>query len=219
MTISIFQFILLFQTLLSHESIISICHAQEWEELDFAPSRSRSPDAMDIDYGGNHPWEYIRLGRKERRTKNKNEFGQFFRPIRIKFILPSGETIKSYQKEDPVVWQERYDTFVRKILPQAQLHWNTTLKTVPVRGNLVIGLDPREKRENSISNCPVIRDPEHIHSTEGIPHADLAIYVDLGEDKCSNDESLRLPHGLVCELDQFDRPIAGECALHVIEKL
>ena len=177
---------------------------------DAAPIRERSPSSPKINYGGIHPFEQGSQNKRRTQLIEEEDTAELYKPLRIHLDTTGLE--KFLIINDSSSRTEKINTLMQTILPDALLYWTSTLKVIPVEGNLFIGKEVNEARsEGRYTNCPILfQDPPHSHSVDGVPNTDIVIYVDPGGPECDNSKGTVLPYALVCELDQFDRPIAGK---------
>ncbi|KAL7447590.1 hypothetical protein ACHAXS_013072 [Conticribra weissflogii] len=175
-----------------------------------------------VNYGGNgHPYEKIRRLR-ERRTQlsvgdakiaglqepeadivNDPEVNRIisegnasFRPLRIHFDTTELDQW-SFQSTRSAA---RVNYLVNHVLPRMAQTWSSALAVIPVAENLRI----------DYNYCP-FGDPLTSPSLqpEGVPNADLVIYVTANSAVCTDENFKVLASAFSCFWDQFERPIAG----------
>lgn len=148
----------------------------------------------------------ILLERKGRglQEEDDDEEEDVWQPMRIKADVSALESRRDGSSD----MNERIDFVVEIILPLTLSFWSQALDVVPVDGNLVIDNSQLANREYCGDSEFSKVAPSHV--TDGIPGADLVLYVS------GSDSSRFCPAGgqtlavaVACNFDAFDRPTAG----------
>lgn len=189
-----FWFIFLYQSLTLYIIFLRGSNVPFFADAQILP---RSSNAPDINYGGIHPFEQLSKSSQQNRIAQSVSS---HRPIRIVF------DISQIQIEGDESKKTKITALLDTILPQTATIWSSALLVTPVKGNLIIGADVSDV-QGRFSNCESI--PQS-HSITGVRNADIVIYVSIDGPECVTNIGTILPIGVPCELDQFDRPIAGK---------
>ena len=163
-----------------------------------------------VNYGKDgHPYEqvqqYYRKKRRQLSIKNDNnnnatrilqDAQSLFQPLRINFDT----TELDLWSMQSTYSAQRVEYLTKQVLPQMAKAWSSALSVVRVRENIRIDYNA----------CP-FGDPQTSpsFSEQGVPNADLVIYVTANSEVCSQGSSKTLASAFSCYWDQFARPIAG----------
>jgi len=175
-----------------------------------------SPSLNHVNYGKDgHPYEQVQRYYQQRRlstehdydTKNSSEDDNatgrilqeaqsLFQPLRIHFDT----TELDLWSMQSTYTAQRVEYLTKQVLPQMAKAWSSALSVVRVMENLRI----------DYNSCP-FGDPQRSpsFSEQGVPNADLVIYVTANSEVCYRGSSKTLASTFSCFWDQFARPIAG----------
>lgn len=120
-----------------------------------------------------------------------------FQPIRVVF-----ET----SRLDAVPESELVSWIRSNALVQVSKYWGEALSVHPIQGNLILAA--HQLSQGRFCGLPEWGEVPSHHFTTGVPNADLLIYVSAVDDArfCSR---TTLATAMLCNVDQFDRPIGG----------
>lgn len=183
----------------------------------------RPKNVPDINYN-RHPFEMHQ--RKKRNLQVDADLtleNEKFKPLRLVFDTSQISDILMQEKDADR--QVKLSVLMDKVLPQVTEIWGSILSVIPVEGELKIGMTSNISEtinvvegteigdKKSVSQCPGFgdEDPPHLHTSAGVLNADTIIYVNVDHSLCNSNDPPPLPFGNPCELDQYDRPIAGTC--------
>jgi len=149
-------------------------------------------------YYKNHP--YDKSTRKLQEHSQQTNTTDPFRPLRIHFYTGA---LDSQRTDDT---RAKIDFIKSEILPQTADFWSNALSVVPIDGKLLI-------KSNQLDDGNFCGDSEFSkvpssHISTGVAGTDLILYVSGTPSTrfCSRNT---LAVAVACNLDQFDRPIAG----------
>lgn len=182
-------------------------------------SGADSPFLNYVNYGKDgHPYEQVQRYYQQRRlsTENDSNINKYnsseddkiaagrilqeaqssFQPLRIHFDATELD-LWSMQSTHTA---QRVEYLTQQVLPQMAKAWSSSLSVVRVMENLRI----------DYNSCP-FGDPQQSpsFSEQGVPNADLVIYVTANSDDCYRGSSRTLASAFSCSWDQVARPIAG----------
>jgi hypothetical protein len=185
---------------------------------DVDPNSSiNSPSLNYVNYGKDgHPYEQVQRYYEQRRqlaTENGissenssddeiatrrilQEAQSLFQPLRIHFDT----TELDLWSMQSTYSAQRVEYLTKRVLPEMAKTWSSALSVVRVMENLRIDYNV----------CP-FADPQTSpsFSEQGVPNADLVIYVTANSEVCSQGSSKTWSSAYSCFYDQFARPIAG----------
>eukprot|EP00587_Corethron_hystrix_P002943 CAMPEP_0113302822 /NCGR_PEP_ID=MMETSP0010_2-20120614/3491_1 /TAXON_ID=216773 ORGANISM="Corethron hystrix, Strain 308" /NCGR_SAMPLE_ID=MMETSP0010_2 /ASSEMBLY_ACC=CAM_ASM_000155 /LENGTH=706 /DNA_ID=CAMNT_0000156709 /DNA_START=71 /DNA_END=2191 /DNA_ORIENTATION=- /assembly_acc=CAM_ASM_000155 len=190
--------------LMNYNSLVS-AQTKAWYPREQAPNlgiekngdfviKVRPPNAPPIFYV-NHPFERY-LNNRSRNLEGNVVASEDvdlivdpFQPLRIHVHTSS---LLKVGAQNNALYRKRIDFLVNSVLPATKRRWSEALRVVPVQGALRL-----------LGWCPETPS-KHIH--EGVTGADLILYVNGNGKYCQQGT---LAYASACELDQYDRPIAG----------
>jgi len=146
----------------------------------------RPQSAPPIEYL-NHPFEQGLNSRKRnlQATFNPDPFQRLRIHVDTSSLLKVASSTNTH-------YQQRIDFLVDHVLPATTKRWEDALRVVPVQGSLrLLGWCPESPSE---------------HIRKGVDNADIILYVSGNGKYCQQGT---LAYASACELDQYDRPIAG----------
>jgi len=184
---------------------------------DVDPNSSVGSGSTYVNYGNDgHPYEHVQRYYQKRRdlsTDNDNnnenssddeiatrrilqEAQSLFQPLRIHFDT----TELDLWSMQSTYSAQRVEYLTKRVLPEMAKIWSSALSVVRVMENLRI----------DYTSCP-FGDPQTSpsFSEQGVPNADLVIYVTANSEVCSQGSSKTWASAYSCFYDQFARPIAG----------
>jgi len=134
-----------------------------------------------------------------------------FKPIRIKF-----DTDALDLQANGISNAQKVDFIKTEILPRMGQFWSSALSVVPISGNLIIQrgelVDSQgakgEMGDRQYCGHPELRKVPSSHFTTGIEDTDLILYVS-GTPSSTFCDAYTLAVAVACNVDQFDRSIAG----------